>query len=158
MPSDLVSEVGHTCSCEPSDQIDKVELGISGVLGLLLQHIEHDTRYEVELVHQEVIRVNHLEPERLERPSWEVAEVHGDDPIGPTRERCRNHVTVIWIRESVRRLQGFPATDEGVLEGLVHRCKPLGDPFFGDIRADLLDGVLRFQKDPLRPQSESHWV
>ena len=66
--------------------------------GLLSQQVEHSPWVKVELVKEEVIRVDNFDVERAEDIGGEVTDIKGYDSVGPTMHSGGYYMAVVRIR------------------------------------------------------------
>ncbi len=120
---------------------------------LAADHVDHRGRMEVGEVEQEVVRTDHVEPERAHRPDREVTHVRGHDRVGASSQRCRDHMAIVGVVAQHDSLdQRLPTRDCCVLERTLHRSDARVDLGRGDVRMDGQHGRTHLGEDPLGPQ------
>jgi len=75
---DLVGEAGYACPAEEGRQVSRGERWPPGAGGLLADDLQDGGRAEVELVEEEVVGVDCLQPERFECGGGEVLRIADD--------------------------------------------------------------------------------
>ncbi len=92
------------------------------------------------MVEKKVVGMQYLDADRFENFGREVADVRGDDGIGPAAHGRGYNVTVVNVWQYDRGLQGFPSRDQGVFKRIAHGCETVVDRLGLDTRMDLDDG------------------
>ncbi len=112
---------------------------------LVTDNLQDLGRAEVQLIQEEDVRVNRLQPERLERSYGEVADVGGHDGLRACPDGRRDNMPVVVIRQRDPGLKFRPSSDDRVVECFAH----VGEAFLDvDAGMDLLDGLLGLGQDP----------
>ena len=109
---------------------------------LFLDDLQDSWRAEVELVEQEIIRVNRLQTENAKRLGREVVQVEGHNSLSTCPDGGGCYMAIIIIRKEDTGFQLFPSCDQRVVKGVTHIDKALLHVNAG---VNLFDGFLRFR-------------